>query len=99
MLRNHAHDFDFFVQCAEEFEAMCSNKNSSAEELDLIGVDEITCRPFIWRYWQMCIVHVCTCACTEIDFVCLHMCMAMHNLVHISTRYVRDEPDRVPRCT
>jgi hypothetical protein len=42
MLRNYAHHFDFFVQCAEEFEAMCSNRKSSAEESHLIGVDEIT---------------------------------------------------------
>jgi hypothetical protein len=42
MLRNYAHDFDFFVQYAEEFEAMCSNRKSSAEESRLIGVDEIT---------------------------------------------------------
>jgi hypothetical protein len=41
MLRNDAHDFDFFVQCAEEFEAMCSNRKSSAEDSRLIGVDEI----------------------------------------------------------
>jgi hypothetical protein len=31
-----------FVQCAEEFEAVCSNIKSSAEESRLIGVDEIT---------------------------------------------------------
>jgi hypothetical protein len=42
LLRNYVHDFDRFVQCAEEFEAMCSNRKSSAEELCLIGVDEIT---------------------------------------------------------
>jgi hypothetical protein len=42
MLRNYAHDFDFVVQCAEEFEAMCSNRKSYAEESRLIGVDDIT---------------------------------------------------------
>jgi hypothetical protein len=31
----------FVVQCAEGFEAMCSNEKGSAEELRLIGVDEI----------------------------------------------------------
>jgi hypothetical protein len=87
----------FFMQCAEEFEAMCSNRKSSAEEPRRIGVDEITsmkitCMPFMWGYRQIRFVHVCTCACTEIDLVCLHMCMAMRNLVHISARYVRYEP-------
>jgi hypothetical protein len=72
------------VQCAEEFEAMCSNRKSSAEESRFIGVDETTYMQFIWGYRQIRFVHVCTCACTEIDLVCLHMCMAMHNLVHIS---------------
>jgi hypothetical protein len=48
MLRNYAHDFDCFVQCVKEFEAMCSNRKSSDEESRLIGVDEITCMPFIW---------------------------------------------------
>jgi hypothetical protein len=43
ILWNYAHDFDFFVQCAEEFEAMCNNKKNSAEESRLIGVDEIMC--------------------------------------------------------
>jgi hypothetical protein len=38
MLRNYAHDFDFFVQRAEEFEAMCSNRKSSAEVSRLIGI-------------------------------------------------------------
>jgi hypothetical protein len=74
----------FFLQCAGEFEAMCSHRKSSAEELRLIGVDEITCRTFVCVDWQIRFVYVCTCACTEIDLVCLHMCMAMHNLVHIS---------------
>jgi hypothetical protein len=31
-----------FVQCAEEFEAMCSNRKGSREESLLIDVDEIT---------------------------------------------------------
>jgi hypothetical protein len=82
----------FLVQCAEEFEAMYSNRKSSAEESRLIGVDEITCMPFVWRYWQILFVHVCTCACTEIDLVCLYMCTAMNSLVYISARYVRHEP-------
>jgi hypothetical protein len=30
------------MQRAEEFEAMCRNRKSYAEELRLIGVDEIT---------------------------------------------------------
>jgi hypothetical protein len=88
LLRNYAREFDFFVQCAEEFEAMCSNRKSSAEESRLIGVDEITCMPFVCAYRQTRCVHVCTCACTEIDLACLHMCMAMH----ISARHVRYEP-------
>jgi hypothetical protein len=29
------------MQCAEEFEAMCSNRKRSVEESHLIGVDEI----------------------------------------------------------
>jgi hypothetical protein len=43
MLRNYRHDLGFFVQCAEEFEAMCSHGKSYAEESRIIGVDEITC--------------------------------------------------------
>jgi hypothetical protein len=77
MLWNYAHEFDFFVQCAEEFEAMCSKRKSSAEEWRLIGVDEITCMPFVYVYRQIRFVHMCTYACTEID-------LAMHDLVHIS---------------
>jgi hypothetical protein len=82
----YAHDFDFFGQCADEFEAMCRNRKSSAEEPRLIGAHEITCIRFIWGYRQIRFVHVWTCACTEIDLVCLLMCMAMQNLVHISAR-------------
>jgi hypothetical protein len=84
MLRNYEHDFDFFVQCAEAFEEMYSHQNSSTEESRLIDVDEITCMPFVYVYRQVRFVYVCTCACTEIDLVCLHSCM--HNLVHISAR-------------
>jgi hypothetical protein len=79
------------MHCAEEFEGICSNKRSSAEEPRLTCVDEITCMKFIWGYQQIRFMHVRTCACTEIDLVCLHMSMAMHNLVHISARYVRYE--------
>jgi hypothetical protein len=59
MLPNYAHEFDFFVQWAGEFEAMCSNRKSYAEEPRLIGVDEITCMPFVWGYRQIRFVHVC----------------------------------------
>jgi hypothetical protein len=38
------------VQCAEEFEEMCMNRKSSAEESRLIGVDEITCMQFVYAY-------------------------------------------------
>jgi hypothetical protein len=31
----------FFMQCAEEFKGMFSNRKSSADESRLIGVDEI----------------------------------------------------------
>jgi hypothetical protein len=50
MPRNYAHDFDLFVQCAEEFEAICSNRKSSGEESPLIGVGDMTCMPFVWGY-------------------------------------------------
>jgi hypothetical protein len=58
MLQNYAHDFDSFVQYADEFEAMCSRRKSSEEELHLIGIDEITCMQFIWGYRQSRFVHV-----------------------------------------
>jgi hypothetical protein len=71
---------------------MCSNRKSSEEESRLIGVDEITYMPFVWGYRQIRFVHVCTRACTEIDSVCLHMCMAMRNLVHIPARQIQYGP-------
>jgi hypothetical protein len=33
MLQNYVHDSHFFVQCAEEFEAMCSNTKKFREEI------------------------------------------------------------------
>jgi hypothetical protein len=41
MLRNYAYDFGF-VQCAEEFGAICSNRKSYAGKSRLIGIDETT---------------------------------------------------------
>jgi hypothetical protein len=48
----------FFVQCVDEFEAMCSKRKSSTEEPRLIDVDEITCIQFMWGYRQIRFVHV-----------------------------------------
>jgi hypothetical protein len=88
MLRNFAHDFDILCLVHRNLSRCATIEKGSAEESRLRGVDEITCMSFVCVYRQICFVHVCTCACTEIDLVCLRMCMTIHNLVHISAREV-----------
>jgi hypothetical protein len=85
MLRNYVHDFNFFMQCAEEFEVIYSNRKSSAEESCLaVPMKWHACRLF--GAIDKSVLGMCGCACTEIDCVCLHKCMAIRNLVHISAQ-------------
>jgi hypothetical protein len=65
MLRNYAHDFDFFVWCAEEFGAMCSNRKKFLE-----GIESHRC---LWKNVHAVCGGYRQIRCVpEIDLVCLH---------------------------